>query len=397
MLYPFPEILADFIPIRRLRREVSLKILCMTYEYPPIGGGGATVAHPLAVALTARGHTVDVVTSGMPDLAETETVDGIRIHRVRCRRRHRHYTTTAELSTWIWPAYRKARELHRRLAFDVNHTHFILPSGVASWLLYKKTGLPYMTTAHGSDVPGYNPDRFHVEHKLSRPLWRRIIADSACVISASCYLTELLRQYAEVPVEVIQNGFTSDYTSHYTGPKINRILVVTRLFRRKGVQFFLDALGNLDHDWEVIIAGDGPYMKALRDQVDELGLSVRFAGFVQGQALAELYASSKVFVFPSIQENFPTVLLEAMEAGCAIVTTSADGCAEVIGDAGIAVAPEQSDQIHAALDALIHDDERIAMLGRRARERIERFRWPGIAARYDDVITRALSSAPAPD
>ena len=139
-----------------------MNILCMTYEYPPVGGGGANVAHPLAATLVSRGHTVDVVTSGMRDLPARETMDGVNVHRVRCVRRHRHFTTTAELMTYVWPAYRKALELTKAKQFDLNHTHFAIPTGLASWLLYKKTGLPYVTTIHGSDVPGYNPDRFQI-------------------------------------------------------------------------------------------------------------------------------------------------------------------------------------------------------------------------------------------
>ena len=371
-----------------------MRILCLTYEYPPIGGGGANVAHPLAAALAGRGHTVHVVTSGMPDLPVHEVVDGVEVHRVRCRRRHRHYTTTAELLTWVWPAWRKALALHNEQPFDINHTHFAVPSGVASWLLSRRTGLPYVTTVHGSDVPGYNPDRFRLSHVLAGPVWRQVVKNSEKIVSASSFLRHLLRQSIDVPVEIIPNGFAAGFTDGIAAAKRNRILVVTRMFRRKGVQFFLEALDGLKHDWEVVIAGDGPYLPALREQVERLGLAVEFVGYVQGERLAELYATSKIFVFPSLQENFPTVLLEAMEAGCAVITTSSEGCAEVIGDAGVAVLPEHPGQIRDALHRLLNDEERIDALSARARDRIRQFRWPRIAERYEAVMLEALSSLP---
>ncbi|MCP5091798.1 MAG: glycosyltransferase, partial [Gammaproteobacteria bacterium] len=155
-----------------------MKILCTSYEYPPIGGGGSNVAHPLARSLVWNGHTIDVVTSGMRDVPAYEVMDGVNVHRVRCFRRYRHYTTTAELLTYLWPAYRKARSLQDQRIYDINHTHFALPSGLVSYLLYKKTGLPYVLTIHGSDVPGYNPDRFRVAHILAQPAWRRVISNS---------------------------------------------------------------------------------------------------------------------------------------------------------------------------------------------------------------------------
>ncbi len=371
-----------------------MKILCSTYEYPPIGGGGASVARPLAMALAAKGHSIDVVTSGMRDLPSAESRDGITINRVRCLRRCRHYTTTAELLTYLWPAYRKACALHKERQFDINHTHFALPSGLVSYWLYKKTGLPYVLTIHGSDVPGYNPDRFRFAHTLAHPIWRRIIANSAQVVSASEFLKHLIQERIDVPVEVIHNGYSPYSIDTAPTTKKNRILVVTRMFPRKGVQHFIAALDGLDHDWEVVVAGDGPYLPELKEQAQRTNVNIRFAGFVQGPELLELYESSKIFVFPSLQENFPVVLLEAMQAGCAIITTNADGCAEVLGNAGIATDPERPEQIRAALTDLMNDDSKISEFASAGRRRIDRFRWPRIAARYDTVL-RDASTQPS--
>lgn len=368
-----------------------LKILCMSYEYPPIGGGGANVARPLVKSLTSQGHEIEVVTSGMGDLPAQQKIDGINVHRVRCRRRHRHYTTTAELMTYIMPAYRKAMQLSQRHDFDINHTHFALPTGLVSYLLYKKTGLPYVTTIHGSDIPGYNPDRFRIAHALVRPIWRQVIANSAKIVSASHFLKGLIQSHIDVPVEIVPNGFASGFTAGVSQAKTNRILVVTRMFRRKGVQHFLEAIAGLDHNWEVVIAGDGPYLPVLKEQARRGKINARFVGYVQGDSLAELYATSKIFVFPSIQENFPTVLLEAMEAGCAIVTTSSEGCGEVIGDAGITTLPERPDQIREALVSLMSDETKIARLSALARERVRCFRWPRIAAQYEQVLNDAVA------
>lgn len=365
----------------------------MSYEYPPIGGGGASVAHPLAVNLSASGHEIDVVTSGMHELPNTETVDNIDIHRVPCVRKHRHYTNTRELLTYIWPAYRKAYSLAKKQQYDINHTHFALPSGLASYMLYKKMGLPYVITVHGSDIPGYNPDRFRIAHILARPVWRRIIMNSQRVVSASSFLKGLIQRRIDVPVDVIPNGYDANGKISGLRDKENRILVVTRMFRRKGVQHFVEALAGLDHDWEVVVAGDGPYLPVLKEQARRRDLKIKFVGFVQGDVLTKLYETSKIFVFPSIQENFPVVLLEAMQAGCAIVTTSAEGCSEVIGDAGIVTTPGIPGEIRAALGRLMNNDAEIRTYGEAAKSRVGFFRWSRIAALYDDVLRGARDQA----
>ena len=117
----------------------------------------------------------------------------------------------------------------------------------------------------------------------------------------------------------------------------NRVLVVARMFPRKGIQHFIDAVAGVEGEWEFVIAGDGPFRDQLEAQARSVAPNVQFVGFVDRETLRSLYESSRILVFPSIQENFPMVLLEAMDAGCAIVTTNAEGCAEVVGDAGLVV------------------------------------------------------------
>lgn len=365
-----------------------MRILTVSYEYPPLGGGGAPMCQGICEAMVAAGHEVDVVTSGMRDLPEREERAGVRIHRVPCVRRHRHYTTTAELFTTLLPAYRRALALQREAPYDVNHCHFVVPSGVVAYALWKRTGLPYVITSHGSDIPGYNPDRFSLAHRVIRPVWSRIVRGARAISTPSHFLANLIQQHLDVPVDVIPYGFDAPRVPPVE--RGNRILVATRMFERKGVQYLLRALEELDTDWEVLIAGDGPYLPHLREQAAETGVRVTFLGQVSDRELTTLYRTARVFVFPSIRENFPVVLLEAMAAGCAVVTTSAEGCAEVVGDAAITVASGDGTALHAALGTLLDDDARIQELSARARARITRFAWARIVTEYEDLYRRSL-------
>jgi glycosyltransferase involved in cell wall biosynthesis len=171
----------------------------------------------------------------------------------------------------------------------------------------------------------------------------------------------------------------------------DRILVVTRMLERKGVQFLLQALAGWHTDCEVEIVGDGPYLPSLRELARELGVPVRFWGWLDNDSaqLRELYESSRIFVFTSEMENFPVVLLEAMTAGLAIITTRGTGCAEVVGDAALLVPPRDPDAIRAALKDLIHDRAYCSELGGRARARIEHeFGWAEVARRHLALYAR---------
>src|ERR1700757_3777779 len=272
----------------------------------------------------------------------------------------------------------------RREHYHINHTHFILPDGLVSYILKKLTGLPYIITAHGSDVPGYNPNRFKLGHKLFSAPWRRVIQGAGQIVCPSESLKSLLlKRSPGTKVTVIPNGIDIN-KFQINASKQKRILLVSRMFERKGIQYFLRALEGLDLEHDVNIVGDGPYLRALQQIAGELKVKVRFCGWLENTSLElkELFETSSIFVFTSESENFPIVLLEAMAAGMAIITTKDTGCAEVIGDAGLLVESRNPIAIREALGKLINDPDFCRELGQAARSRLEEnFTWSTVAKR----------------
>jgi len=372
-----------------------MRIVTLTYEYPPIGGGGGAVAAALNKQLVANGHTVDVVTTGMSGLPRTEIVNDVTVHRSWCMRRHRHFTTALELSTTLWPAYRTAARVIEQARPDLIHTHFVFPSGIIARELSARFNVPYVLTAHGSDIPNYNPDRFGILHRMLAPMWRRTMRGAAAITSPSNFLGHLMQESLSLPFKVIPNGYTPDScVSKMPRPKRNLVLVVARLFPRKGVQHFIDSVASMTGDWEFVIAGDGPYMPALRERATRVGANVRFVGFIDKQTLHGLYEEARILVFPSIRENFPMVLLEAMDAGCAVITTDAEGCAEVVGDAGVVFQKGNTEHLRQLLIELMNDPARCASLSRRAMQRADDYRWHRIAAQYQELFEAVIRRTP---
>lgn len=372
--------------------ERMLRILMLNYEYPPLGGGAAPVTQALAEHLALAGHTVDVVTSGYRGLPFREQSHDERlcIYRVLAIRRSTVRADFLDMSSYLLSALPWVLFLTRNVRYDLIHTHFLFPTGVLGATLKQITGLPLVVTIHGSDVPGYNPDRFKGGHRLLRAIWKRIVASTDAIISPSAYLGWLLRRSYPTPVDIIPYGF--DAPPDPSVARRQRILFASRLFPRKGAQHLLQALVGLDlAGWEVIIAGDGPMLDELQALAKELGVEVQFPGFIKGQALQELYASSAIFVFPSMHDNFPVVLLEALSHGCAIITSNCSGMPEVIGNAGILVEPGTIDDIRAALARLMADADLRATLSAQAYERIATFAWEGIVRQhlelYEGVLT----------
>ena len=365
-----------------------MKILILCYEYPPIGGGGAKVVAGLAPELSKQGHQIDLVTMSFKDLPRVEKQENLTIYRVPCIRRKAHICTPPEMMTYLISALPFLIKLVRKNKYDINHTHFIYPDALLSLLLKKLFKLPYLVTAHGSDVPGYNPNRFIMLHKFISPIWKIVVKNASKIICPSNSIKELLLKVApKTSTQVIPNGIDLHKFSS-TKTKKNQILIVTRIFERKGVQYFLEAIKGFDHGYSVNIVGDGPYLKNLEQYASDENLDVTFHGFVDNKSekLKELYESSKIFVFTSEAENFPIVLLEAMSAGLAVITTNNSGCAEVIGDTGILVPPNDSASIKEALVRLINDDELCKTLGTAARLKVDQeFGWEAIAKKHVEL------------
>jgi glycosyltransferase involved in cell wall biosynthesis len=247
-----------------------------------------------------------------------------------------------------------------------------------------------VVTAHGSDVPGYNPDRFRLLHVLLGPLWRTVVRGADLVISPSRSLSRLIERNLRgpYPLAVVPNGIERDWIEP-SERKDPLVLVVCRLFERKGVQYLLRALARGSLPYEVHIVGDGPHRAELERLAAQAPDRIRFHGWMEpgSDALLDLYRRASIFVFPSVAENFPISLLEAMLAGTAIVATSLDACREVLGDAAAYFPPEDDVALRAILERLAQDPAEQRRLGALARQRVlEHFTWDRVGERYEEQL-----------
>jgi glycosyltransferase involved in cell wall biosynthesis len=368
-----------------------MRILMTSYEFPPIGGGGAAVVAGLSRELASIGHEVDLVTMSFQGEAREEEVDGVRVHRVPCVRRARHSCSAPEAFSYVAGAMPTLHRLLGTRRFDVGHAHFILPDGLLAWQARRYFGLPYVITAHGSDVPGYNPHRLRAAHHLVRPVWKAVVQGASRVVCPSEILEQLVlaQRPSRRKTVVIPNGL--EVGEHAPRPLGPSVLMVSRMLERKGAQYLLEALAHTPLRADVNIVGDGPYLAELRQMAAALQSPAKFHGWMDNRSpeLRGMYQASGIFVLPSEAENFPIVLLEAMAAGLAIVTTAGTGCAEVVGDAGLLVPVRDARALAVALKRLVDDPVLRQSLGAAARRRIEdNFTWRAVAGRYVEQYQR---------
>ncbi|PZW55696.1 glycosyltransferase involved in cell wall biosynthesis [Pseudomonas sp. URIL14HWK12:I3] len=141
----------------------------------------------------------------------------------------------------------------------------------------------------------------------------------------------------------------------------------------------------------LILVGDGPLRGKLLQQVPEAVL----CGVQRGEQLAEHYASSDLFLFPSLTETFGNVVLEAMASGLAVVAYDQATAAQHIGH-GHNGALAMPGDVAAFIDAacwLLQDSETLRRVRLNARQHASHQGWSKIVDQFEaHLLSASLST-----
>lgn len=264
----------------------------------------------------------------------------------------------------------------------LNSTKAGFVGSLAAWLAGKKFKLVY--TIHGwIFLEPLSPARKRLYLALEKISAR--ICDALIVLSQS-ELRAGLDKYICPPkkINLVPHGLTPpDFLPREIArEKLNIrpdefcIGTIANFYPTKGLPYLIEAaakLKNKNHSAKFLIMGDGierAYLEALMTKYD-LADNVILAGQIT-DAAAYLKAFD-IFALPSLKEGLPYAILEAMNAGLAIVATSVGGIPEMIGNGrdGLLVPPKNSDELAGAIEKLIDSPEWRASLGKNAVETVK--------------------------
>ena len=171
-------------------------------------------------------------------------------------------------------------------------------------------------------------------------------------------------------MHVVPNGVEVDGAPR--GAVGELVATVSLLGPVKGLDTFLAAAASISRrrpEQAFAIVGDGPERGRLEALASRLGAPVEFTGTVP---MEQVVPRLRVFVLPSLFENCPLSLMEAMAAGIPSVATAVGGVPELVGDAALTVPPTDAAALEQAIERLLADPPRAAELGARGHERIAR-------------------------
>lgn len=196
-----------------------------------------------------------------------------------------------------------------------------------------------------------------------------ILRKATIIIVLSSKFKKCLQQIGitNEKIHIMTTMFDADTFLNYKFVEDNRnpktLIFLSRFDHSKGgietVQAFY-LLSNRYPKLRLIMAGDGPELKNLKDLVAELGIEDRvcFTGYVRGAEKVRVFGESDIYVFPTYyREGCPVALLEAMAAGLAVVTTRVGAIPDIIrsGENGVLLKDTNPENIAIEIEKLISD------------------------------------------
>jgi phosphatidylinositol alpha-1,6-mannosyltransferase len=383
-----------------------MRILMLDNEFPPLGGGTGVVNYHLLKELA--GYTdvmVDLVTSSRTrDHYEIERfAERITIYKVPVDNRNIHHSSNAELMRYAWRGLHLSRKLLKQYHYDLSFAFAGVPAGVISYVLYRLTGLPYIVSLQGPDVPGFEA-RYNYLYPILKPLLRVVWRRAAAVTAISGEHQRLAKETTpELAIPIIYNGVETDvfYPADARDQSIN-LLCVGRLIERKGQQHLLRSFADLrkqlpDRELQLTLVGTGDAEAALKQQARELGIAdqVTFKGFVAREDMPEVYRQADLFVLPSQSEGMSIALLEALASSLPVVVTNTGGTEELVttGENGLVVDWADVAGLTLALRQLAEDPALCERMGAASRAIAVRCSWQEITKQYVVLITSGAPQA----
>lgn len=379
----------------------------VTSGFPPYGSGGGIVSYvaEIARALRQHGHTVTIFSMLNEDAFHErysfEEIPVITVPSSSPGRVTPHLAVIENAQRLAAAVARFQREENRLDLLevpDIGAYGLFVDLSSVRMVARLHTGTMELAENRGT---GWDP-RIRLVHRLEKQALQR----ARLVTALTRYQAEKARNLYGLEaskIKIIPN-FVKILPLSPATSESGSIGFFGTLELRKGAPVLCESFNALlasGHQVSMVMAG--------RDSVERIGLTkvsikehcqrvlsspdrVRFTGLLPRDETLRVMQQSLFVVLPSKYEAFPMVLLEAMQLGKAVVSTSVCGIPDIVedGKSGILVSPDNAAELAAAMRELIEKPELRRAMGEEGRKIVERkyseaVVIPQLVAMYSDL------------
>ena len=392
---------------------MTLRILVINYEYPPIGGGGGLVTRDILEEMAKRGHRVTIVTSHFGELPKREVKNDVHIIRVPVFFR-KEIEVANMASMLFYPLISTLEVLTKRLSckYDIINTHFALPSGPAGYFISKVAGVPNVLSIHGGDI--YDPSKTTSPHKAPvflqtvRAMLKtadRIVAQSSDTKNNAYRFYKINRPIDVIPLGIKKPEYIRKARADF-GLNSKDIVFCTigRLIKRKNLGDALAVLAGVPPEIpaKLLIIGDGPERAHLEQLTHRLSLSekVQFLGNTSDELKFQALDVADCYLSTALHEGFGLVFLEAMECGLPIISYDRGGHNDFLtsGKTGFLIEVGNKEAFNRRVNDIIEDKELRQRISSHNRQFIKNFYIDKCADKYlalfEEVLRNRYCTAP---
>lgn len=274
--------------------------------------------------------------------------------------------------------------------YDVVHFHAEGPCAML-WLP-KLFGKKCIATIHGLDHKRAKWGRLASTYIMLGERVAVKFADEIIVLSKG--VQEYFKETYGRETKLIPNGVNrpcvrdSDLIKKEFGlEKDSYILFLGRIVPEKGLRYLVEAFKQVETNKKLVIAGGASDTDEFMSELKTLAKDdkrIIFTGFVQGQALDELYSNAYVYTLPSDLEGMPLSLLEAMSYGNCCLVSDITECTDVVVDRAVSFEKSNVHDLRDKLQALCDDEQKVQKYKNSSAEFIcSKYNW-------DDVVKQTL-------
>jgi len=374
-------------------------------QFYPVGSGAEQQAEALARELLKEGAKVFVLTQRVKGLKRKENLNGLIVYRdIIAPQWGFIFGLSYLLTTFIFL-------LRKRKEYDVIHCHILYLHTISAVLIKKLLKKKVVVTIAGISKFGIGDIARLKEIKGSKIILGITRAVDRFIAVTGEMRNELREigvkeeQILDIPNFVntekfypISNGKRNELRNELFLPIDKKIICfVGRLYIEKGISYLIEAWSEIIIAYPevaLLIIGDGPLMKSLKDKACALNLSDKIEFLGKKENISEYLQASDIFVLPSLSEGLSCALLEAMACGLPCIATKIGGNVDLIDDGkdGILVEPASREELASAILRLLKDKKSSKNIGNEARKKIpERYSINSIVPAYINLYKELLS------